>query len=123
VPQNRPDQRTSIFRRAARILRRTRDSVYLSPEGGRITTGHIGHFNKGAFHLAIDLNAPILPFYIHIPPHMDPVCGYDARQGTVDVFVFPAVQTSEWRLEDLVAHKESVRAQFVAFQEQLTCER
>ena len=61
VPQNRPAERTRIFARAERVLRRTGESVYLSPEGGRITTGEIGHFNKGAFHLATNLQVPIVP--------------------------------------------------------------
>ena len=33
VPQDRPAERTRIFQRAERILRRTGESVYLSPEG------------------------------------------------------------------------------------------
>jgi 1-acyl-sn-glycerol-3-phosphate acyltransferase len=123
VPQSRPDDRRRIFQRAARILRRTRESVYLSPEGGRITTGEIGHFNKGAFHLAIELQAPIVPFYIAIPADMDPVMGYNARAGTVDVHVMPTIDTEAWSVESLLTHKEAVRAQFVAFQEFLRCER
>ncbi len=57
------------------MLRRTGESVYLSPEGKRITDGTIGHFNKGAFHLATNLQVPILPFYIDIPPEIDPQMG------------------------------------------------
>ncbi len=72
VPQDRPAERGRIFQRAERMLRRTGESVYLSPEGGRITTGQIGHFNKGAFHLATNLRAPIVPMYFDIPPEVDP---------------------------------------------------
>ncbi len=79
VPQDRPAERTRIFQRADRILRRTRESVYLSPEGGRITTGEIGQFNKGAFHLATSLKAPIVPMYFHIPSVIDPGMGFNAR--------------------------------------------
>ena len=67
VPQEFPERRRQIFRRADRILRRTGDSVYLSPEGKCVTTGEIGAFNKGAFHLATSLKAPIVPIYIYIP--------------------------------------------------------
>ena len=56
------------FQAAERVLRRTGDSVYLSPEGTRITGGTIGHFNKGTFHLATDLRVPIVPLFIDIPP-------------------------------------------------------
>ena len=121
VPQGRPAERTRIFQRAARILRQTRESVYLSPEGGRITTGFIGPFNKGAFHLAISLQAPIQPFFIEIPAGVDPGLGYNARPGTVHVHAMPVVHTSEWRVDTLVQHTEQVRALFVAFQEGLTC--
>ena len=81
VPQDYPDERARIFAGAARTLRRTRESVYLSPEGERITTGTVGHFNKGAFHLATDLHAPIVPMFLYIPPEVDPRRGLDARPG------------------------------------------
>lgn len=123
VPQNRPAERTRIFQRAARILRQTRESVYLSPEGGRITSGFIGPFNKGAFHLAISLRAPIQPFFVEIPADIDPGLAYNARSGTVHVHIMPVVQTSEWRVDTLVQHTEQVRELFVAFQEGLRCGR
>ena len=117
VPQSRPAQRARIFSRAARVLRRTEESVYLSPEGGRITTGTVGHFNKGAFHLATDLRAPIVPMFIATPAHVDPKRGIDARPGTVDVYVMPAVDTRRWTLGGLEQHKDRVRDMFLRFQE------
>jgi 1-acyl-sn-glycerol-3-phosphate acyltransferase len=110
VPQDRPAERVRIFQRAARVLHRTRESVYLSPEGGRITTGEIGHFNKGAFHLATVLHAPIVPLYFAIPPAIDPGRGYDARPGAIDIYVLPAIDTRDWTLDHLIENKESTRA-------------
>jgi 1-acyl-sn-glycerol-3-phosphate acyltransferase len=121
VPQSNPAERARIFARAARTLERTRESVYLSPEGERVTTGTVGHFNKGAFHLATDLHAPIVPMFIHIPPDVDPKRGLDARPGTVHVYVLPAVDTRAWILADLIENKERVRDVFVRFQETLAC--
>jgi 1-acyl-sn-glycerol-3-phosphate acyltransferase len=112
VPQSFPEKRIAIFKRAARTLRRTRESVYLSPEGERVTSGEIGHFNKGAFHLATDLKLPIVPVFIAIPGSMDPGKGLHPGAGTVHVYVKPAIDTSGWKLEDLTANKERVRAMF-----------
>ena len=81
---------------AGDVLRRTGESVYLSPEGGRITSGEIGHFNKGAFHLATVLRAPIVPMYFHIPREVDPGLGYQTGRGVVDVYVLPAIHTTDW---------------------------
>lgn len=113
VPQSFPGKRTRIFKGAARTLRRTGESVYLSPEGERVTSGEIGHFNKGAFHLATDLKVPIVPFFIAVPREADPGTGLNARAGTVHVYIKPAIDTSGWKLEDLIANKERVRAMFV----------
>lgn len=119
VPQHRPAERTRIFQRADRILRRTRESVYLSPEGGRITTGEIGRFNKGAFHLATSLKAPIVPMYFHIPSAIDPGMGFNAGTGSVHVFVKPPVRTEHWRLEELEENKERIRDLFVAWHHEI----
>jgi len=121
VPQFDPAGRRRIFARATAVLKRTRESVYLSPEGERVTTGMVGHFNKGAFHLATELHAPIVPMFLFIPPHVDPKRGLDARPGTVHVYVLPAVDTRAWVLDDLVQNKEHVRDLLVRFQETLAC--
>jgi 1-acyl-sn-glycerol-3-phosphate acyltransferase len=119
VPQNRPDERRRIFARACRVLARTRECVYLSPEGTRVTTGQIGHFNKGAFHLATALGAPLAPFHIFIPREIDPGMGYRAKPGTVVVTFKPLIETRAWRVEDVVANKEYVRDLFVTWHREL----
>ena len=121
VPQAYPEARRRIFTRAGHTLRRTGESVYLSPEGGRITTGEVGHFNKGAFHLATVLRAPIVPMYFQIPREMDPGLGYAAKPGTVRVHVLPAIDTTTWAETDVVENKEQVRALFVRTHQELQC--
>ena len=123
VPQDQHEQRRRIFARACRTLARTGESVYLSPEGGRITTGEIGRFNKGAFHLATALGAPLAPFYIFIPREIDPGVGYRARPGTVVVTFKPLIDTHEWHVVDVVANTERVRDLFVAWHREAWQER
>jgi 1-acyl-sn-glycerol-3-phosphate acyltransferase len=121
VPQEFPEERRRIFTRAGRTLKRTGESVYLSPEGGRITDGTIGHFNKGAFHLATVLRAPIVPMYFQIPPEIDPGLGLDARPGTVDIYILPPIHTTEWSEADVVENKERVREVFVRTHQEMRC--
>ena len=121
VPQNRPAARRRIFIRAARTLRRTGESVYLSPEGGRIMTGLIGHFNKGAFHIATDLRVPIVPMYFRIPREIDPGRGYQARPGTVHVHVLPPIDTSGWTEAEVPANTARVRDLFVRVHQEMQC--
>jgi 1-acyl-sn-glycerol-3-phosphate acyltransferase len=118
-PQLYPDRRARVFQRAEAILRRTGESVYASPEGERVRTGMIGPFNKGAFHLATNLQAPIVPFYIAIPSDVDPGMGADTRPGVVHVTFKPAIETLGWKLEDLDVNRRSVRQRFVQWHEEL----
>jgi len=111
--QSRPDKRARCFQNAERVLRATGDSVLLSPEGLCVTTGELGQFNKGAFHLATNLKAPIVPIFISIPRHINPGRGYDALPGTVQVHFKEQIVTSHWMLEDLVRNKEAVRNRYL----------
>jgi 1-acyl-sn-glycerol-3-phosphate acyltransferase len=133
VPQTRPAERTRRFQRAERVLRATGDSVYLSPEGMRIQTGEIGHFNKGAFHLATNLGAPLLPLYLAVPlpeggrapadPGAYTVRGNlwsyleDLRPCAVHVYADQPMVTRDWRLEDLDRNRQAVRQRFLALHE------
>jgi 1-acyl-sn-glycerol-3-phosphate acyltransferase len=119
VDQCYPERRRNIFERAARVLRRTGESVYLSPEGQRVVTGEIGHFNKGSFHMATDLQTPIQPFYIRIPQDIDPGTGLVSGAGRVDVYFMPQIDTDDWRVEDVEENRDHVRDLFVQFHEKM----
>lgn len=115
VSQDFPEKRRQIFQRAERVLRRTGESVYLSPEGQRVLTGEVGHFNRGAFHLATSLQAPIQPFYIQIPDAINPGLGLVSEAGVVDVYFMPPVNTAGWKVEDVDQNRLRVRQLFVEF--------
>jgi 1-acyl-sn-glycerol-3-phosphate acyltransferase len=119
VDQVYTERRKRIFERAARILKRTRESVYLSPEGERVTSGKMGSFNKGAFHLATDLRAPIVPLFISIPRAIDPGTGLGARPGVVHVHFLPAIDTSAWRVDQVPVNRDRVHAMFSAWHAEL----
>ena len=114
-PQSMPEKRIRCFQAVERTLRRTGESVFLSPEGTRVTTGEIGPFNKGTFHLATNLKAPIVPLFIDIPSEIHPGKGFRAPPGTVHVHVHAPVSTETWRLEELEANKAAVRERFVGY--------
>ena len=115
VPYEFPEKRRRIFQRAERTLRKTGDSVYLSPEGGRICTGEIGHFNRGAFHLATNLQVDIVPIYVNVPVSLDAGMNLVSKSGVVDVYFLPSISTRGWKVEDLDENRDAVQQVYVDF--------
>jgi len=112
-PQSQPEKRRKIFKDASRVLEKTGESVYLSPEGERVTTGEIGHFNKGSFHLAMELKAPIVPIYIQIPKEMNFGKEWNATPGVINVFFEQPLFPGSWELSELEDYRDSVRKIYV----------
>jgi 1-acyl-sn-glycerol-3-phosphate acyltransferase len=117
--QKFPERRTQIFQNAEQLLRGTGESVFLTPEG-QVT----GVFNKGAFHLATNLRAPIVPIYIHIANEVDPGPwfggdGLAIRSGAVHVYFGPPIETTQWQLVDLDANRNRIRDMYTNWQQEL----
>jgi len=112
APQTLPEVRTRLFQRATRVLQATGESVFLSPEGTRVTTGDIGPFNKGAFHLATALQAPIVPLFFQTDRRADPGKGLLVGHGTVHVHVLPTIQVSSWSTDTVAEHRDAVHRLF-----------
>jgi len=113
TPQSIREGRVRCFQNAERVLRQTGDSVFLSPEGTRVTSGEIAPFNKGAFHLATNLKAPLVPLFIAIPRHINPGRGFAARPGDVHVYFNSPIATGDWELRDLDHNRTGVHDLYV----------
>jgi 1-acyl-sn-glycerol-3-phosphate acyltransferase len=113
VRQHYPEKRAQIFHNACETLKRTGQSVALSPEGVRVVSGEIGAFNKGAFHLAAALQAPMRPLFIDITGDANPGFGWNAGPGVVRIWVGDVIDTAHWRPEDAAKNKEEVRNMYV----------
>lgn len=119
VRQEYPEKRALIFHNACETLKRTGQSVALSPEGVRVTTGKIGAFNKGAFHLAAALKAPMRPLFIDIPAKSNPGTRWFANPGLIRIWVGDTIDTSDWSPEDAARVKDEVRQMYVDWKDQL----
>ncbi len=116
--QSDTQRRRRLFAEACEELKRTGESVFLTPEGQMI-----GRFNRGAFHLAVELRVPIVPLYIDIPSDVDPgpwtnVGSLDLRPGTVTVFFKPTIDTTPWTVETVDPLRLSVRHSYVEWTKQ-----
>jgi 1-acyl-sn-glycerol-3-phosphate acyltransferase len=85
-----------------------------------VPTGDVGHFNKGAFHLATELGANIVPLFIEIPENVNPGKGWMIKdRGQMIIHELDEIDTSGWSLDDLEDNAEMVRGRYLAFQREL----
>ena len=94
-------------------IRRDRKSVCIAPEGTRSSTGRLGPFKKGAFHLAIQAGVPVVPVVIHNSSDVQPKHATAMRPATVRVDVLPPIDTSSWRARTIDRHVGEVRQRFL----------
>jgi putative phosphoserine phosphatase/1-acylglycerol-3-phosphate O-acyltransferase len=85
-------------------------AIAFAPEGTRSPGAAIGHFKKGAFHVAAAAGAPLVPIVIHDAGRVLPRRAWVMRAGTVHVTVHAPIPTTGWDRRDLAPHVARVEA-------------
>lgn len=86
--------------------------MVIAPEGTRSVTPKLGRFKKGAFHIAMQASAPIVPVVIRNGYEVMPRDSVLFRPGVVHVCVLPPIDVTKWKVEDLDRHMADVQALF-----------
>jgi putative phosphoserine phosphatase/1-acylglycerol-3-phosphate O-acyltransferase len=84
--------------------------VVIAPEGTRSRTDGLGRFKRGAFQLALDTRAPIIPVVMQGVRKVCHSGSLFSRGGTVLVEVLEPIDTTDWLANDILRHIEATRA-------------
>ena len=103
--ENHIDQLKSLYNRGY--------SIAVFPEGTRSVDCSIQRFHKGAFYLAEQLQADILPIILHGAGHVLPKKDFMLRQGRIDVEVHERIKLDDPRFSnDLLTRTKQMRAYY-----------
>ena len=118
------EQAVAAFAKAAEQMRNEKQSVYIFPEGTRSYYDHpdLLSFKKGAFHLAVQAQVPIIPVVVANYSNVLNVKRKIFRQGTIPIRVLEPVQTNGKTKEDVDALLEEVRSKMLAELKKLTAQ-
>jgi len=105
------------------VMKKEGRSVCLAPEGTRSTSTNLGRFKKGAFHLALQAQVPIVPIVIHNAIDVAPRGQFVIRPATVKITVLPPVDTSDWEVEKISEHVDQVRDLFLVELDQMVLQK
>jgi putative phosphoserine phosphatase/1-acylglycerol-3-phosphate O-acyltransferase len=92
-------------------------SIAIAPEGTRSPTPRLGRFKKGAFHIAMQARAPIVPIVFRNALDALPKGAFVVRPATVEALVMPPIETAEWSREFLDDHIRAIRDRYLAILE------
>jgi 1-acyl-sn-glycerol-3-phosphate acyltransferase len=114
VPLDRanPEVAQSSLQAAARRIAQEDLTVLIAPEGTRSLTGELLPFKLGAFHLAAQSGAPIVPLVLHGVPAIWPRSQWYARPGVVRARLLPEVQAIDSTA--IHQHAEQLHAAYLA---------
>lgn len=88
-------------------------SIGIAPEGTRSYDYKLGPFKKGAFHIAMAAQAPIVPVIIKNAHDVMPRGSNFIKPSVVEVVVLPAIKTHKWKAEDLNKNIKKIRSLYL----------
>ena len=88
-------------------------SIIIAPEGTRSPTPRLGRFKKGAFHIAMQAEVPVVPIVIRNAGEIAWRNSLVARSGTIDIVVHSPISVEDWSVDDLSARVDGVRRLFI----------
>lgn len=108
-------QALAAFSAAASQMRSTRQSVYIFPEGTRsyYSQPDLLPFKKGAFHLAVQAQVPIVPIVVSNYSNVLDMKRKIFRAGRIPIRVLKPVETKGKTKEDVDGLLEAVRGRML----------
>ena len=97
---------------AVEALRQGR-SLAIAPEGTRSTTPRLGRFKKGAFHMAMQADVPVVPVVFRNVLDALPRDAFVVRPATIEAVVLPPVETRRWTVDGLDGKIQAIRQQYL----------
>jgi len=114
-PQNDKHKRLHDFINATKTLKKSSDSVFASPEGSHQVIKKIAPFNKGVFHMALELKIPIVALFIYIPHDADPFIDIKTYKASdISIEVLAEIKTHDLSLQNLDGLVEKVKDLYLA---------
>ncbi|MEH6592301.1 MAG: HAD-IB family hydrolase [Halioglobus sp.] len=88
-------------------------SLCIAPEGTRSYSKRLEPFKKGAFHIALQTGAPIVPIVVKNATELWPRGQNFVRSGTLHIEILKPVPTKNWSRETLGKNLESLHQKYL----------
>ncbi len=118
VDRSNPDSRTRSIKALMRVLRNERTSILIFPEGTmNRSNALLTPFYDGAFRIAIETQAPLLPVIMKNSRNLMPPGTFRIKPGTIEVIFEKPTPVEGLTLRDIPALKKSIYQQMLTILE------
>jgi 1-acyl-sn-glycerol-3-phosphate acyltransferase len=122
IDRSNPERALGSMERAVKVME-DGYSFGVFVEGTRAMPGELLPFKKGAFHLAIQAGAPIVPVAIKNTDRMMPRNDSVAYAGQIEMVILPPIATAGKTIDDVMDLLIQTRAAIASELESRECER
>ncbi|XP_077169751.1 1-acyl-sn-glycerol-3-phosphate acyltransferase alpha-like [Paroedura picta] len=111
IDRRKKEEARAILRQAADNMHRENMRIWVYPEGTRNKGKTLLPFKRGAFHLAVQAQVPIIPAVIS--SYRDFYCSKEKRfaEGNLIIRILPKIETRDLGAEDVPVLTESIHKQ------------
>ena len=88
-------------------------SIAIAPEGTRSVTPKLGHFKKGAFHIAMQAKVPIVPIVLRNTLDALPKNALVVRPTALEAVVLPPIETHRWQAKNLDSQIRKIEKMYI----------
>jgi len=116
------EKAVAAFAKAAEHMHSVKQSVFIFPEGTRSYFDHpdLLPFKKGAFHLAVQAQVPLIPVVVANYSNILNVKRKTFRQGTIPITILEPIETKGKTKEDVGELVELIRSRMLVELKKLT---
>lgn len=111
IRREKSEKAVDTLKKNVARIKRDNLSLLMSPEGSRKHDGVIGPFKKGPFHMALELDYPIIPIFFEGNRELSPGAYMITKPGTITAHIHPPImlmQTEERSLDQQIADIRSL---------------
>lgn len=112
IDRSNLDRAKASMAKVSRRLTERQGSIIIAPEGTRSRDGGLGPFKMGAFHLAAEVDAPIIPVVIRGAASCQPMGNILINPGVIRIDVLEEIPTVDFSKDNLHAQRDAMHSLF-----------
>jgi len=113
IRREKSEKAVKTLRKNVARIKRQKLSLLMSPEGSRKHDGVIGPFKKGPFHMALELNYPIVPIFFDGNRELSPGAFMITKPGLITAHIHSPIQLTDTENRPLDRQISDIRSLYL----------